>query len=130
MSETIRLDKWLWAARFFKTRALAQKNISQGKVHYNGQKGTPARHVQVGATLSITQGYDTTIVVVIAISDQRGPFSQAKLLYEETQESLEAKQKNKQLRQSEKYQRIVPKPDKRPDKHSRRKLRDIRRDDH
>jgi len=128
MGSSVRLDKWLWAARFFKTRALAQKSIQLGQVLYDGQKVTPARQVHIGAVLTIPQGHEKAIVIVKDLSKQRRPFKEAQLLYEETKESLDQKEKNKKLRQESKYQQIIPKPDKRPDKKSRRKLRDLRRD--
>lgn len=126
--KSVRLDKWLWAARFFKTRALAQKSIQLGQVLYNGQKVTAARAVQIGATLTIPQGFDKAVVIVKGLSATRRPYNEAKELYEETQESLETKAKNKEKRIEQKYQRIIPKPEKSPDKKARAKLRNVKRD--
>ena len=69
--QKVRLDKWLWAARFFKTRGVAKQAIEGGKVHYEGQRTKCSRHVEVGATLVIRQGFDEKTVVVVALSDQR-----------------------------------------------------------
>ena len=69
--DKVRIDKWLWAARFFKTRALAKNAIENGKVHINGQKPKPSRMLDVGETLTVRQGYDEKILEVVALSDQR-----------------------------------------------------------
>lgn len=83
----LRIDKWLWAARFFKTRALASEAVGGGKVHVNGQRVKPARVLQVGDTLDVRRGQDTQELVVLVISHRRGPAGEAQLLYEETDES-------------------------------------------
>lgn len=83
----IRLDKWLWAARFFKTRSLASTAIDGGKVHYDGQRAKPAKEVHIGATLRITRGVEVFEVVVRSLSEQRRGAAEAALLFEETQES-------------------------------------------
>jgi len=85
--EKIRLDKWLWAARFFKTRSLAIEAVSGGKVHLNGARTKPAREINIGDQLTITRGPYEWTVVVRALSVRRGPASVATLLYEETEES-------------------------------------------
>lgn len=84
----IRLDKWLWAARFYKTRSLAKQAIEGGKVQYNGARCKVSKEVQVAAELSLKVGFDTKIVTVIALSDQRRGASEAALLYEETADSI------------------------------------------
>lgn len=84
----IRLDKWLWAARFYKTRSLAKQAIEGGKVHYNGARCKVSKEVQVAAKLSLKVGFDTKIVTIIALSDQRRSASDAALLYEETPDSI------------------------------------------
>ena len=86
--QSVRLDKWLWAARFFKTRALAKKAIEGGKVHYEGARSKPSRAVELGATLTIRQGWDEKTVKVRALSDQRRGAPEAQRLYEETEESI------------------------------------------
>lgn len=84
----IRLDKWLWAARFFKTRSLAKHAIEGGKVHYNGARCKVSKEVEVNATLTIRQGYDEREVQVLSLSDQRRGAPQAQQLYQETEQSI------------------------------------------
>lgn len=86
--ETIRLDKWLWAARFFKTRKLATEAISGGKVHVNEQRSKPGKEVKVGAMLSISKDNYRWDIRIIAINGQRRSAKEAVLLYEESAESL------------------------------------------
>jgi ribosome-associated heat shock protein Hsp15 len=83
----VRLDKWLWAARFFKTRALAKQAIEGGKVQCEGQRVKAAKEISVGASLSIRQDLDEKLVIVTALSDQRRGAPEAALLYQETEES-------------------------------------------
>jgi ribosome-associated heat shock protein Hsp15 len=87
-TSSFRLDKWLWAARFYKTRSLAKQAIEGGKVQYNGARCKASKEVQVAAELSLKVGIDTKIVIVSALSDQRRGASEAALLYEETGESI------------------------------------------
>ena len=96
MSEGIRLDKWLWAARFFKARSQAQAAIEGGKIHYNDQRAKSSREVEVGAQLAIRQGVDERRVIVKALSAQRRSGLEAQQLYEETPESI-AKREQAQL---------------------------------
>lgn len=84
----VRLDKWLWAARFFRTRAKAKLAINGGKVHVDGIRAKPSKEVIVGETLQIRQGYDEKVIVVTALSDNRGNATAAALLYQETEASL------------------------------------------
>jgi ribosome-associated heat shock protein Hsp15 len=84
----VRLDKWLWAARFFKTRSLAKQAIEGGKVHYDGARCKVSKEVLVGALLRIRRGRQQMTVEVMALSDQRGPASIASQLYRETADSL------------------------------------------
>jgi ribosome-associated heat shock protein Hsp15 len=86
--ERLRIDKWLWAARFFKTRSLATQDIDKGRVHVNGVAAKPAREVKVGDTVQIRIGAVTRTVTVLMISDKRGSASVAALLFTETVESL------------------------------------------
>lgn len=83
-----RLDKWLWAARFFKTRALAKAAIEGGKVHYAGERSKPSKEPRIGDELQVRQGHDQRTVVVRAISMVRRGAPEAQLLYEETQDSI------------------------------------------
>ena len=78
-----RLDKWLWAARFFKTRPLAVEAINGGHVHVNNERAKPARNVRIGDELKITKGFETWVVTVQGCNEQRRPATEAKLLYTE-----------------------------------------------
>jgi ribosome-associated heat shock protein Hsp15 len=87
VADKVRLDKWLWAARFFKTRRLAKEAIEGGKVHSEGQRVKVAKEISVGDTLTIRQGINEKDVLVTALSDQRRGAPEAALLYEETEAS-------------------------------------------
>jgi ribosome-associated heat shock protein Hsp15 len=86
--DSLRIDKWLWAARFYKTRSLACDEVTKHRVQINGQDIKPAREVKVGDTLTVRQGNITKVIVVKGISAARGPAPMAQLLYEETPESI------------------------------------------
>jgi ribosome-associated heat shock protein Hsp15 len=86
--DEVRIDKWLWAARFFKTRSLATDAVAGGKVHVNDARVKPARELHVGDTVDVTIGGLKRTVVVHGLSDKRGPASVAQALYEETPESI------------------------------------------
>ena len=86
--EKMRIDKWLWAARFYKTRSLASEDIDKGRVEVNGQTAKPAREVKPGDTVLVRQGAVQRIVVIVGLSAQRGPAPVAQGLYQETPESL------------------------------------------
>ena len=88
MSDGIRLDKWLWAARFFKTRSLATEAVDRGRVTVNGDRVKPARNVKLGDVLEIDNGSDQWEVDVMGLSDVRGPAPVARNLYEETDVSV------------------------------------------
>jgi ribosome-associated heat shock protein Hsp15 len=88
VSEGVRLDKWLWAARFFKTRSLATEAVDRGRVTANGDRAKPARNVKVGDVLEIDNGSDQWEVDVMGLSDVRGPAPVARNLYEETEVSV------------------------------------------
>ena len=119
-SEEVRLDKWLWAARFYKTRATAREMIEGGKVHYNGQRSKPGKVVELNAELTLRQGNDERTVVVADISAQRRPASEAQQLYRETDASIEKREKMAQARKMNAL--TMPHPDRRPDKKERRDL--------
>jgi ribosome-associated heat shock protein Hsp15 len=89
--EGVRVDKWLWAARFYKTRSLATEAVAGGHVHVGDARVKPARELRVGETVEVTVGPVRRTVVVRALADRRGPASVAAALYEETPESLEAR---------------------------------------
>lgn len=119
-TEAVRLDKWLWAARFYKTRSIARNMVEGGKVHYNGQRSKPSKTVELGATITLRQGHDEKVVIIEAISDQRRGAPEAQLLYRETDESIKKREQN-----SEKHKLNAlysPRPDQRPDKKQRRNL--------
>ena len=119
-AEQLRLDKWLWAARFFKTRALAAEAVSGGKVHVNGERVKPARTIKLGDRLNITRGQYEYEVVVLAINKQRRPAKEAQLLYEETEQS-----QAKRLQQMEMNRAInasIPISERRPSKKDRRQI--------
>ena len=90
--ETVRIDKWLWAARFFKTRSLATDAVEGGKIKLNGERPKPAKAVKVGDKIEVRSGPFTFFLAVLALSDKRGPATVAALLYAETAESRSARQ--------------------------------------
>ena len=96
--DAMRIDKWLWAARFFKTRSLAQEEVGLGRVLIAGQRAKPSRDVRVGDRLEIRRGDEVCVVYVEALSNQRGPEA-ARKLYRETEESLQAREAAKERRQ-------------------------------
>ncbi|MCU5771866.1 ribosome-associated heat shock protein Hsp15 [Erwiniaceae bacterium BAC15a-03b] len=119
-AEGVRLDKWLWAARFYKTRAVAREMVEGGKVHYNGQRSKPGKLVELNAELTLRQGNDQRTVVVLAITDQRRPATEAQQLYSESAESIEKREKVALARKMNAL--TMPHPDRRPDKKERRDL--------
>lgn len=118
--DIIRLDKWLWAARFFKTRSIARDMVQSGKVQYNGQRCKPSRAVELGATLIIPSGYDLKEVIVEQVTGQRRSAPQAQQLYTETETSIAQREKNAQARKLSAFH--SPRPDGRPDKKQRRQI--------
>lgn len=121
---SVRIDKWLWAARFYKTRSLARQMIEGGKVEYNGAKAKPSRNVEVGAKIKLLQGFSRKEVIVKAISDVRGPAIVAITLYEETAESIERRQEEARLNKLAAL--INPHPDTKPNKKERRELGNLK----
>ncbi|WP_048439979.1 RNA-binding S4 domain-containing protein [Caenimonas sp. SL110] len=124
--DKLRIDKWLWAARFYKTRSLAVDEIVKGRVEVNGAEVKPAREVKAGDTVSVRQGAITRAVVVKALSAMRGPAPVAQLLYEETAESVKAREASAEQR------KLSPEPARsiehgRPTKRGRRELDDAQR---
>ncbi|RJT20823.1 ribosome-associated heat shock protein Hsp15 [Buttiauxella izardii] len=119
-SEGVRLDKWLWAARFYKTRAIAREMVEGGKVHYNGQRSKPSKLVELNAMLTLRQGNDEKTVKVLAVTEQRRPATDASQLYEETAESIAKREKVALARKMNAL--TMPHPDRRPDKKERRDL--------
>ncbi len=120
-SDGIRLDKWLWAARFYKTRSIARNMVDGGKVQYNGQRSKPSKLVEVGAEIKLRQGNNEEITVIIEVlSDQRRGAPVAQTLYQETQDSIKQREENAKLRKLNSLG--SPHPDKRPDKKQRRDI--------
>jgi ribosome-associated heat shock protein Hsp15 len=89
----MRIDKWLWAARFFKTRSAATDAVLGGRVHVNGARAKPAKDVQAGDEIEVTVGVVRRVVEILALSDKRGPATVAATLYRETPESIEARER-------------------------------------
>lgn len=125
--QKVRLDKWLWAARFYKTRSIATDMINGGKVHYNGQRCKASKNVEVGATVKLRQGYDEKIVVIDAISAKRQNFTIAQTLYTETPESIQHRETETLARQQSAA--FSPRPDSKPDKKQRRTLINFKNSD-
>lgn len=124
--DKLRIDKWLWAARFYKTRTLASEEIARGRVEVNGQEVKPAREVKVGDTVGLRQGQVKRTVVVKGLSGMRGPAPVAQQLYEETADSIKARE------QAAERRRLAPEPaltieQGRPTKRGRRELDDAQR---
>lgn len=118
--QAVRIDKWLWAARFFKTRSLAKAAVEGGKIQVDGQRIKPSKEITLQMQLSIRQGFEEKIVVVTGLSEQRGPASIAATLYAETAESLE---KRLALQEQRKLQQAAqPLIDGRPNKKQRRQI--------
>lgn len=121
VTDTMRLDKWLWCARFYKTRSLATEEIAKGRVTVNGQAAKPARDLRCGDTVALRQGPVARTVQVRALSGARGPAPVAQLLYEETAESTSARERAAEQR------RLAPEPaaalqEGRPTKRDRRNI--------
>ncbi len=122
----VRLDKWLWAARFFKTRSLATNAVSGGKVYLNEQRIKPAKEVHIGDKLKIRTGYTERTVIVQALSIQRRSATEAVLLYKETPESIEKREQARLLHRQNAALR--PRGMGRPTKKERRLIHKFTRD--
>jgi ribosome-associated heat shock protein Hsp15 len=117
---SVRIDIWLWAARFFKTRALAKRNCELGRIQSNDQPAKPAREVRVGDRLRVSTDGGEFEVEVLLLSDVRGPASIAKGLYHETEASRELRKRAADARKA--MPNFVPSPEGRPSKRDRRKI--------
>ncbi len=122
----VRLDKWLWAARFFKTRGLATEAVSGGRVHVDGARVKPSRNISIGQTLEITKGPFEFVVQIEALSSRRGPAPVARTLYTESPESIA---KREELASKLKTDRLLSRGEQlagRPSKRDRRLLQKIK----
>lgn len=121
---TVRLDVWLWAARFFRTRTLSKEAIEAGKVQIDGQKAKASRAVRVGLAIKVRQGSEDQDLIVLGVSERRGAAPEARLLYEETPASLERREQRRLQRELEpRFE-----PAERPSKKQRRLIHRFKRD--
>jgi len=116
-SDGVRLDKWLWAARLFKTRAIARQAVESGKVQSEGQRLKPGREMTVGMLLTVRLGWDERTLLVTGVSEQRRGAPEAALLYRETEESAARRQ---QVGEQRRLHALLQQPEARPDKKDRR----------
>ncbi|BDF95929.1 heat shock protein 15 [Pseudoalteromonas sp. KAN5] len=117
---SVRLDKWLWAARFYKTRAIARDMVQGGKVHYNGQRTKPSKIVELDAVIKLAQGVDEKVITVLKLLDKRLSAPIAQTLYQESDASIEKREANSIARKNNSF--FAPHPDRKPDKKQRREL--------
>jgi len=117
---SLRIDKWLWCARFFKTRSLASAAVAGGKVHVNGERAKPSRAVRPGDVLDITTGFDAFTVEILAIPARRGPATEARQCYRESEASVARRERIREQRRLAAL--AAPQTPGRPDKHTRREL--------
>ena len=120
MDSSVRLDKWLWAARFFKTRSIAREAVSGGKVHLNGNRAKPGRTLNTGDELRIQRGEEEYTITIIELSIRRGPAVVARTLYEESEEDRTRREQLAEKRKLE-HQKSASRV-RRPDKRERRKI--------
>ncbi|MFK5948360.1 MAG: S4 domain-containing protein [Methylococcales bacterium] len=120
--DSIRIDKWLWAARFFKTRKLASEAVSGGKIHLNGQRCKPAKEVKCGTVLTITKDQLQWELTVIAINSHRRPAKEAVLLYQEDPESFSKRQQHITLQKEQRALTPHIEREHRPNKKQRRQI--------
>jgi ribosome-associated heat shock protein Hsp15 len=123
-SDAIRVDKWLWAARFFKTRSMAKHAVENGRVEQNGNRVKPAHAVAVDDQLVIKRGEDIRTVIVVELNAQRGPATRAQQLYRETGQSIQLREAAAEKRRLERSEREFGG---RPDKRARRNIRSFKR---
>ena len=120
VTQKVRIDKWLWAARFYKTRSLASDAIKGGKIRQDGLRVKPSKEVQLGDVLTIRQAFMDKSVKVLGVSDKRGPAVQAQTLYEETPASIESRERLLAIKKSQPALRSPGQG--RPTKRERRKI--------
>ena len=120
MDSSVRLDKWLWAARFFKTRSVACDAVTGGKVHLNGNRAKPGRSISAGDELRIQRGEEEFVITVVEPSTRRGPATVARTLYEESEENRIKREKLAEERKLEHRDHLNR--ERRPDKRQRRRI--------
>jgi ribosome-associated heat shock protein Hsp15 len=120
VTEPMRLDKWLWAARFFKTRTVAAEAVTGGKVHVDGQRTKPSHRVRIGETLRVQRGLAEYTLIITGLSRQRGPAKDAIHLYQETAESQ--RRREQQAEQRRLQPPMTSQPSTRPTKQDRRRI--------
>lgn len=125
-ADKLRLDKWLWAARFFKTRSLAKAAVEGGKVQLAGSRVKVSKEISVGDKLSVRQGWDLREITVLALNAQRRGAAEAQLLYEESAESIARREAEAQARKA--AGGTLHRPDQRPNKKQRRHIHQFKRD--
>jgi ribosome-associated heat shock protein Hsp15 len=118
-----RIDRWLWCARFHRSRSLAAAAVSGGKVHVNGERAKPSRDIEIGDRLDITLGTDALTVIVLSLPSRRGPATEARGCYEETTDSALRRAVARERRQIERRSDTAPPA--RPDKRGRRAIRQL-----
>lgn len=123
-TESMRVDKWLWAARFFKTRSIAKAAIEGGKVHHQNERVKVSKEIRIGMELTIQQGIDKKTVVIKALSGVRGPAPIAQQLYEETSPSIA----RRELFAAQRKLNNLARPDHRPSKKDRRQIQKFKHD--
>ena len=124
--DKVRIDKWLWAARLYKTRSMAATAVGGGRVHLNGERVKAAHAVRVGDQLDISRDRFSVIVDVRGLAEKRGPAKQAVLLYEETEQSIATREALKERARIARASMVAPA--KRPDKKGRREIARLRRE--
>jgi len=120
MDSSVRLDKWLWAARFFKTRSVAREAVAGGKVHLNGNRAKPGRSLNIGDELRIQRAEEEYTITIVDLTARRGPATVARTLYEESEESRTQREKIAEERRLNRMQNT--RNEGRPDKRQRRRL--------
>ncbi len=117
---SVRLDKWLWASRFFKTRKDAVEAVNGGKVHLNGMRVKPSRNVNIHDKLDITRNNEKYHITVVGLNDKRRPAKEAQQLYDESESSIKARETEREIRRLNNAS--FSKPDKKPNKKERRQM--------
>jgi len=118
--QPVRLDRWLWAARYYKTRSLAKQAIDGGKVHLNGQRSKPSRAVHIGDEVSVSKGTEKFQLTVLQLAEKRGPATVAQKLYQELEESIKKRTETAEMRKIQHRSEYASNG--KPDKRQRRKI--------